>query len=113
MISFNTGRQVKEKRLNIALSSVAESHSYTNIRVRLHISEVYLHEPIISRLISEYGVVVNITGAMLGEKTNQKGYFDLEFRGNVSQIDYALSYLQSLNIKIIGKCNTAGDSWYC
>jgi len=83
------------------------------MRLRLHIPPRYQQEPVISRLIAIHGLVVNITGAMLGKHTNGEGRFDLEIRGTVPQIRHALAYLESLNLKIVGKPNADGDSWYC
>ena len=94
------------------VSSHSES-SVNQIRLRVHIPLSYQQEPVIYRLISNYGLVVNITGAMLGENTAEQGYFDLELRGTTQQISKGLSYLESLNIKIVGKPNAAGDSWHC
>lgn len=38
----------------------------TQARIRLRIPQNYHDEPIISRLVSHYGVTVNITAALLG-----------------------------------------------
>jgi L-aspartate semialdehyde sulfurtransferase ferredoxin len=45
----------------------------TSLRVRLQIPQFYLHEPIISQIISRYQLTVNITGAELDENTNKPG----------------------------------------
>lgn len=82
------------------------------MRVRLEIPSCYQHEPIISRLISDYGLVVHITGANLAELPPSCGCFDLELRGTVHQITQSLAYLESLDVTIIGKAGTAGDSWF-
>ncbi|BAZ21270.1 hypothetical protein NIES4073_21480 [Kalymmatonema gypsitolerans NIES-4073] len=90
-----------------------KSSNTTKMRLRLHIPRRYQQEPVISRLIAIHGLVVNITGAMLGKHTNGEGRFDLEIRGTVPQIRHGLAYLESLNLKIVGKPNADGDSWYC
>lgn len=90
-----------------------KSSNTTKMRLRLHIPRRYQQEPVISRLIAIHGLVVNITGAMLGKHTNGEGRFDLEIRGTVAQIRHGLAYLESLNLKIVGKPNADGDSWYC
>ncbi|MEI2582522.1 NIL domain-containing protein [Scytonema sp. PRP1] len=90
-----------------------KSSNTTKMRLRLHIPGRYQQEPVISRLIAIHGLVVNITGAMLGKHTNGEGRFDLEIRGTVPQIRHGLAYLESLNLKIVGKPNADGDSWYC
>ncbi|GAA6618003.1 NIL domain-containing protein [Scytonema sp. NUACC26] len=90
-----------------------KSSSTTKVRLRLHIPPLYEKEPVISRLISSHGLIVNITGAMLGKSTNGEGLFDLEIHGTVPQLWHGLNYLESLNLKIEGKPHTGGDSWYC
>ncbi|NMF63836.1 hypothetical protein DP113_12460 [Brasilonema octagenarum UFV-E1] len=95
------------------ITAVFKSSSITKIRLRLQIPGHYQQEPVISRLIAIYGLVVNITGAMLGKQTNGEGCFDLELRGTVAQIRHGLAYLESLNLKIVGKPNTEGDGWSC
>ncbi len=90
-----------------------ESSSTTKVRLRLHIPPFYQEEPVISRLIASHGLIVNITGAMLGKHTNGEGRFDLEIRGTVLQLWHGLNYLESLNLKIEGKPHTDGDGWYC
>lgn len=90
-----------------------QSSNITKIRLRLHIPGHYQQEPVISRLIAIHGLIVNITGAMLGKQTNGEGRFDLELRGTVPQIRHGLAYLESLNLKIVGKPNTEGDGWSC
>ncbi|MGH8002941.1 MAG: NIL domain-containing protein [Brasilonema sp.] len=90
-----------------------KSSSITKIRLRLHIPGHYQQEPVISRLIAIHGLVVNITGAMLEKNTNGEGRFDLEIRGTLPQIGRGLAYLESLNLKIIGKPNADGDGWCC
>ena len=95
------------------ISASSRNSFFTTTRLRLHLPDSYQEEPVISRIISDFGLIVNITGAMLGEKANGKGCLDIELQGKASQISKALSYLESLELKIVGKSNTAGDSWYC
>jgi L-aspartate semialdehyde sulfurtransferase ferredoxin len=93
--------------------SVYENICVTQIRVRLLIPQYYRQEPVISQLISAYSLVVNITAAMLRENTSKEGCFDLELKGTPPQISSGLTYLESLNLKIVGKANTFGDGWHC
>jgi L-aspartate semialdehyde sulfurtransferase ferredoxin len=99
-------------RLTSAASKVNQTH-LTQVRVHLQIPSHYRQEPVVSRLISEYGLVVNITAAYLGETTAGHGHFDLELRGTAHQISQGLTFLSSLNLKIVGKPSTCGDDWYC
>jgi len=82
----------------------------TQVRLRLHIPSHYQREPIISQLVAHYGLVVNIAGASLG-KDCSPGWFDLELRGSPQTISQGLKYLRSLQLEVMGKPNSAGDSW--
>lgn len=94
------------------LTPTSQRPNTTKIRLHLQIPQHYQQEPVISRLIATYGLVVNITGAKL-EHTGGEGRFDLEIDGTVPQIWRGLAYLESLNLKIRGKPNAEGDSWSC
>lgn len=84
----------------------------TQLRLRLYLPSSYQKEPIISRLIQDYRLVVNITGASLQTQLNPLGWLDIELRGAPSQFDQGLQYLTSLQqLKIVGKPSAAGDSW--
>ncbi|MDZ7963000.1 MAG: NIL domain-containing protein [Aulosira sp. DedQUE10] len=80
----------------MALSIVNSKLSYICIRVRLQGHT----QPVISQLISRYGVTVNIAAAILEEHTQENAWFNLEIAGDPQQIKAALAYLQSLNIDI-------------
>ncbi|MBD2211839.1 NIL domain-containing protein [Calothrix sp. FACHB-156] len=69
-------------------------------RIRLRIPKDYHQEPVISRLVSEYGVTVNITAAILGANAVGDGWFDLELQGTDAQIQSALSYLDELSLQV-------------
>lgn len=87
--------------------------SVTQVRVRLKIPAHYQNSPLISKLILNYGLIVNITGATLGEGNDGYGLFDLELKGPVDQIGQGLTFLASLGVTITGKANPTGDSWHC
>ena len=93
------------------VSSILDKSSVTQVRLRIHIPQRYQQEPIISRLTSEHGLMVNITGAMLTPNSNAQGKFDLELRGTANQICSGLAYMEALQLKILGKPNTHGDGW--
>ncbi|MCC5653803.1 NIL domain-containing protein [Nostoc sp. XA013] len=101
-----------QTRLSL-VSSVYTKSQVTQIRLRIHIPKYYLQVPVISQLISVYGLVVNITKAMLQPNVDGEGYFDIELRGTAPQICSGLAYLESLNLRIVGKPNTDGDGWFC
>ncbi|MEH2148376.1 NIL domain-containing protein [Nostoc sp.] len=112
MAALNNRQTNSQTRLSL-VSSVYEKSQVTQIRLRIHIPKCYLQAPVISQLISTYGLVVNITKAMLQPNTNGQGCFDIELRGTVPQICSGLAYLESLNLRIVGKPNADGDSWFC
>ncbi|BAY30666.1 hypothetical protein NIES2107_25130 [Nostoc carneum NIES-2107] len=103
--------QVKTASRFTSVPSFSEKSLITKVRVCIYIPNSYLEEPVISRLISHHGLVVNIISAFLGSTTGGEGRFDLEIRGTLSQISSGLNYLESLNLKIVGKPNVDGDSW--
>ncbi|OLP17056.1 hypothetical protein BST81_16980 [Leptolyngbya sp. 'hensonii'] len=84
----------------------------TQIRLQIVIPGQHLQEPIISCLIAHHGLVVNILAAQLQPQDNEKGWFDLQLRGTVSQILKGLAFLEALNLSIQGKPNPDGDSWH-
>lgn len=98
--------------IGFPLKSITRGDSPTKIRLRVNLPQKYQQEPVISRLIANYGLLVNITGAMLGLETGGQGWFDLELRGTPNQIQTGLAYLQELELKIWGKPNPDGDGWH-
>lgn len=72
----------------------------TPIDSRIRIPQHYQRQPIISRLVSRYGVTVNITAAMLTEQENY-GWFDLQLQGNSEHICDGLLYLQNLGVDLM------------
>ena len=60
-----------QTRLSL-VSSVYTKSQVTQIRLRIYIPKCYLQAPVISQLISSYGLVVNITKAMLQPNTDQE-----------------------------------------
>lgn len=72
----------------------------TQTRVRIRVPKEYHQEPVISRLISEYGLMVNVNAALLGVNSADDGWFDLDLHGTASQIESALTYLNDLDVQI-------------
>ncbi|MBD2205021.1 NIL domain-containing protein [Calothrix sp. FACHB-1219] len=79
----------------------------TNKRIRLRIPKDYHQEPVISKLVSDYGLVVNITAAILGANAVGDGWFDLELQGTDAQIQSGLNYLKELSLQIWDETNTS------
>jgi hypothetical protein len=72
----------------------------TSKRIRLRIPRDYHQEPIISRLVLESGLNINIAAAILGGNGVGDGWFDLDLQGTVSQIQQGINYLNDLNLQV-------------
>jgi hypothetical protein len=68
-------------------------------RIRVRITKEYHQEPVISRLVSDYGLTINIRAAFLGQDATD-GWFDLDLQGDESQIANGLMYLQELKLEV-------------
>jgi len=82
------------------LSSISDDQRLTHKRIRLRIPKHYQQEPVISNLISDYKLTVNIAAALLGANAREDGWFDLDLQGTVPQIQSALLYLNDLDLEI-------------
>lgn len=80
-------------------------------RIRLRIPKEYTDQPVISRLVSEYGLTVNIAAALLGPNARDDGWFDLELRGTSHQIQDALTYLNERKFEIWDESDSAEGNW--
>ncbi|BAZ79885.1 NIL domain-containing protein [Sphaerospermopsis kisseleviana CS-549] len=69
-------------------------------RIRVRITKDYHQEPVISRLVSDYGLTINIKAAFLGQDAISDGWFDLDLQGTESQIANGLNYLQELKLEL-------------
>lgn len=92
-------------------SNSVEDNRQTTSRIKIRIPKEYHQEPVISRLVSNYGVTVNITGALLGANARDDGWFDLELRGTSRQIESALTYINELDLEIWGSSKPEVDGW--
>lgn len=88
-----------------------DSSRPTHARVKVHIPRDYHQEPVISRLVSHYGLTVNIAAALLGANVRDDGWFDLELLGTRQQIQSALIYFDELNLEIWHKSSSEIDGW--
>lgn len=79
---------------------MSNDNTLTQQRIRVRISKNYHQEPVISRLISEYKLTVNIKAAFLGQDTISDGWFDLELQGTEAQIQNGLAYFEQLKLEI-------------
>ncbi len=88
------------KLFSAKFDDATSSDRHTQLRVRLRIPKKYQQEPIISNLITRYGLKVTITAALLGANGQEDGWFDLELDGTQAQIQSALIDLNDLDLEI-------------
>jgi ABC-type methionine transport system ATPase subunit len=89
-----------------ALATDSSDTRPTQANITVRIAKDYHQEPVISQLVSKYGVTVNITAALLGENTQEDGWFKLELQGTDRQIHSALNYLNELDLEVWDKTST-------
>ncbi|MCS7291585.1 MAG: NIL domain-containing protein [Gloeomargarita sp. SKYBB_i_bin120] len=70
----------------------------THIHVR--IPKAACDVPILSGLVSGYGLVVNLRGGLLSPSREDDGWFDLEVQGTAEQIAQGLDYLRQRGIQV-------------
>ncbi|MBE9035354.1 NIL domain-containing protein [aff. Roholtiella sp. LEGE 12411] len=87
----------------------SDNNTLTNKRIRVRIPKDYHQEPVISRLVSDYGLTVNITAAILGANAVGDGWFDLELQGTDVKIQNGLTYLYDLKLEVWDDTKT--DDW--
>lgn len=68
-------------------------------RLQVKIPRSLQTEPVLSRLVSDYGLVVNFHGAWLGSNGRDDGWFDLLLEGSEPAIDAALAYLKQQGVE--------------
>jgi ABC-type methionine transport system ATPase subunit len=88
---------------------MTEDNRLTQHRIRIRIPKHYHQDPVISHLVSQHHLTVNIKAALLGANGNGDGWFDLELRGNNAHIQGALHYLNELDLEIWNDQET--DGW--
>ncbi|MBD2041359.1 NIL domain-containing protein [Microcoleus sp. FACHB-672] len=93
----------------LAEASDPEDNPILLTRIRIRISKKYHQEPVISRLVSEYGLTVNIAAALLGANARDDGWFHLQLQGTSQQINSALIYLNDLDLEVWHESDNAND----
>ncbi|MBD6614939.1 NIL domain-containing protein [Komarekiella sp. 'clone 1'] len=83
----------------------------TQTRIQVHIPKDLHEEPVISRLVSHYGITVIIVDAQVSANVPECSCFNLELRGTVSQIESALTYLDELDLEVLHQSNSEEDGW--
>ncbi|MBD2384281.1 NIL domain-containing protein [Cylindrospermum sp. FACHB-282] len=75
--------------------------NFTPVNSRILVPQRYHRQPVISRLVSRYGLQVNIKAASLASGSDSDGWFDLEISGNPQELTNSLSYLQGLGVDLV------------
>jgi ABC-type methionine transport system ATPase subunit len=83
----------------------------TQVRIRIRIPKQYQQEPIISNLITQYNLTINIAAALLSANAHEDGWFDLELRGTSANIQNGLLYLNQLNMEIWHDSASGAENW--
>ncbi|MDB9447440.1 NIL domain-containing protein [Anabaena sp. CS-542/02] len=84
------------------------NNQITHRQIRLRIPTNFHQEPVISRLVSDYGLTINITAAILGANAVGDGWFELDLQGFTTQIDDAINWLRDIELEIWDE-NSVGD----
>jgi NIL domain len=79
--------------LSSAIAPSTDDNRLTQAQIKLWIPKNYHREPILSHLISDHGITVNITAAPCSGSLRDDRWFSLELRGKAKQIRSALAYL--------------------
>lgn len=93
-----------------SLATTLGANRPTQTRIKIRIPKDLHEEPVISQLVSQHQVTVNIAAALLGANGRDDGWFELELRGTAFQIESALNYLNELDLEIWGQ-STSEDGW--
>lgn len=96
-------KQIHPNKDVIKTSDSISDNRPTQIRIRIKIPQKYHQEPVISRLISNHKLTVNLNQALLGANASNDGWFDLDLQGTTRQIESALIYLAEMDIEIWNK----------
>ncbi len=78
----------------------AVNQSVLEKQIRIRIPESLHQEPVISRLVSDYHLTINITSAVLGANAKGDGWFDLRLQGTLLDLEAATAYLKTVEVEI-------------
>lgn len=91
-------------------ASATEQNRRTEARIRIRVPKSYLQEPVISHLVSQHELTVNILAALLGSNAKDDGWFDLHLQGTSEQIRSGLLYLSELDVEV-WRDSSFDDGW--
>jgi ABC-type methionine transport system ATPase subunit len=103
--------QVSQDSQKASNTQLQQDDKKAKARILVRIPKDYREEPIISRLISQHGLTVNIAAAILGANGRDDGWFDLEISGTTKQISSAQIYLNDLDLEVLSEPKYQEYSW--
>lgn len=98
------------QELGLSEASATEQNRRTEARIKIRVPKSYLQEPVLSRLVSQHELTVNILAALLGANAKDDGWFDLHLQGTSEQIRGGLLYLSELDVEV-WRDSSFDDGW--
>lgn len=108
----NLNQNWHEYLLSSKFGQPTEIGNYNTIRLKLKLGILkrYQRKPIISELVSNFGLTVNIVSALLSDNTCDDGLFDLEIWGELQQVYSSLMYLEKLGLSLLIDASSEFDN---
>lgn len=96
-------------------STKIANHNTIRLKLKLGILKTYQlkryqHKPIISELVSNFGLTVNIVSALLADDIYDDGLFELEIWGELQQVYSSLKYLEQLGLSLLVDASPESES---
>lgn len=82
-----------------------------HVRLRVRIPAEYRQDPVLSVLVAQYGLTVNILAAQLSGQGSDSGWFDLELKGLTGQINNGILHLNDLGVEIWQESDHHDGGW--
>jgi ABC-type methionine transport system ATPase subunit len=79
---------------------LTSNQSFSEKRIRIRVPKERHQEPIISTMVANYKLVINIAAAVLGANAHGDGWFDLRLKGTAENVQAAMAYLRDLGVDI-------------
>jgi hypothetical protein len=83
--------------------SLTESPAKVLKSIDINIPQQLHQEPVLSKLIGNYHLIVNFQAAILDRKATGGGWFNLNLEGHPQNIEKALKDLQDLGVEIFAR----------
>ncbi|MEA5597158.1 NIL domain-containing protein [Rivularia sp. UHCC 0363] len=79
---------------------MSSNNTLTQKQIRVRIPKDYHDQPVISHLVSDYHLEINIRSAILGGNAIGDGWFVLDLQGTDQHIKLAINYLHNLALEV-------------